>query len=57
MKVNTKNVLEICLIIINVSKFTFLGKFLNVYSFFDRDRAGEGQREKETQNLKQAPGS
>ena len=34
--------------------------FLNVYSFLrDRDRAqaGEGQRERETWNLKQAPGS
>ena len=34
--------------------------FFNVYSFLrDRDRAqvGEGQRERETQNLKQAPGS
>ena len=30
--------------------------FFNIYSFL-RDREGEGQREKETQNLKQAPGS
>ena len=30
----------------------------NVYLFLrERERAGEGQRERETQNLKQAPGS
>ena len=33
-----------------------LKKFLNVYSFFEKVRGG-GQRERETQNLKQAPGS
>ena len=36
-------------------------KFFNVYSFLrdrrDRVQAGEGQRERETQNLKEAPGS
>ena len=35
-------------------------KFFNIYLFLrDRERAqvGEGQRENETQNLKQAPGS
>ena len=41
--------------------FIFLLKkiFFIVYSFFNRNRAwvGEGQRERETQNLKQAPGS
>ena len=32
--------------------------FFNVYLFLrDRTRAGEGQREKETQNRKQAPDS
>ena len=34
--------------------------FFNVYSFFDRERqsaSGEGQRERETQNPRQAPGS
>ena len=31
-----------------------LKKFFNVYLFL---RGGEGQRERETQNLKQAPGS
>ena len=31
---------------------------LNIYSFLrDRARVGEGQRERETQNPKQAPGS
>ena len=41
--------------------FTYFFKtiFFNVYSFFDGDRArvGEGQREREAQDPKQAPGS
>ena len=31
--------------------------FLKIYLFWQRERVGEGQRERETQNLKQAPGS
>ena len=39
--------------------FVFVSNFLNVFNLFLRDRVhiGEGQRERETQNLKQAPGS
>ena len=39
--------------------FCFFFLFFNVYSLFERDGVwvGEGQRETETQNLKQAPGS
>ncbi|VFV29962.1 atpase family aaa domain-containing [Lynx pardinus] len=39
---------------------TFLKNFFNVYLFFERERhtvqTGKGQRERETQNLKQIPG-
>ena len=39
----------------------FISNFFNVYSFFEKERdrvqAGEGQRERETQNPKQAPAS
>ena len=39
-------------------KYTFFLFFLNVYSFLrDRVWAGEGQRQRETQNSKQAPDS
>ena len=38
--------------------FLFFFNFFNVYSFLrDREWMGEGQRERETQNMKQAPGS
>ena len=38
-------------------QFLHLKFFFNVYSFLiHRVRAGEGQRERETSNLKQAPG-
>ena len=42
-----------------MSRIYCLKNFFNVYSFFERDRAweGEGQTERETQNLKQDPGS
>ena len=45
---------------IYLNMFYFL-KFFNVYLFFERERdsvqAGEGKRERETQNLMQAPDS
>ena len=50
-------------LIILVHRLCSIYYFFNVYSFFERDkerdtaRAGEGQREKATQNPRQAPGS
>ena len=37
--------------------YLFKNFFINVFILFLRVQAGEGQREGETQNLKQAPGS
>ena len=49
-------------IIVNGIFLIFKKKIFNVYLFLreresDRAREGKGQRERETQNLKQAPGS